>query len=731
MLIRQFFIFLSFLFFSLSGFCQDQVISIDSLEKIRSRCATQLKKYEYGEGIKEAMFLLNLADDIQSDLYKYYAHNSLGIAYDELRDTSRAHKHYEEALNFAKKVKNDTLILWSYNNLGNVYSESKDYYTRGIEYYQKVIYLANQLNIPDEVIAPTVNIAWTYLDLDEPQKAKPYLDQAKEVLGDKKIPYVTSQLDMLYGEYYSQINKIDSALYYFKKSTALVDKDSMYYEATIAYKAYADVLFKIKDYEKAYTALEKYNDYRDKIFEKEKDTEIEAAKAKFDIHEYEKNLALANQEKAYQEKIIAESREKLVLVGAAVLILIIILVFLNQINRSRLKLIKELKVRNNELSIAKEKAEHLSNLKTEFFSTVSHELRTPLYGVIGLTSLLLKDERLKDHQKDLNSLKFSADYLLALINDVLQLNKMGSKLVKLEYVSFQLRELLEGIIKALEFTRIQNKNDTILEVAEDVPNVIIGDSVRLSQILVNLIGNALKFTTNGHIWIRVKLVNKESQFYTLLFEVEDDGVGIAEDKQEQIFEEFSQLQPSNDSYQGTGLGLPIVKRMLELFDSQIYLESEEEKGSKFYFSITFKEGDSIATTASSTKKSGTTSTISEEEKTILVVDDNRINQMVTCRILEQKNYTCQIAQNGEEAIAKTKSESIDLILMDLNMPGISGFEASREIRQFNETIPIIALTAVEVNEIQDDITAAGMNDVIVKPYDVQQFYQTISKNMRA
>ncbi|WP_417887383.1 response regulator [Zunongwangia sp.] len=729
-MIRQFLLFLSFLCPLFAGFCQDQVISVDSLEKIRLTCENDFDNYEYADGIKEAMILLSLAESANNSLYTYHAHNNLGIAFEELRDSARAHRHYKKALENATKIKNDTLILWAYNNLGNIYSQSESDYVTGIDYYLKAIKLANELNIPYEVITPTVNIAWTYLDLEQPEKAKVYLDKGKKYLKMNRDKTIVPQLDMLYGEYYSQKNEIDSSIYYFEKSTALIDKDSMYFEGTIAYKEYANVFFKTNDYKRAYIALKKYNQYRDKVFEKEKNKEIEAAKAKFDINKFEKNLALANQEKKYQEKIISKSREKLIFICVAVFVLIIVLVFLNQINRSRLKLIKELKLRNTQLSAAKEKAEHLSNLKTEFFSTVSHELRTPLYGVIGLTSLLLKDESLKGHRKDLNSLKFSADYLLALINDVLELNKMGSKLVELENVSFHLRELLEGIIKALEFTRIQNSNKIFLDIEEDIPEAIIGDSVRLSQILVNLIGNALKFTSDGNIWIRVKLDKVENPYYTICFEVEDDGVGIPKNKQKKIFEEFSQLKSSNTSYQGTGLGLSIVKKMLELFDSEIHLESDEGKGAKFFFSIKFKRG--IVIKSNNEEVDYSSSIYKKKNKSnirILIVDDNRINQVVTRRILEQNGYTCQIAQNGEQAIQITKEKAFDLILMDLNMPGISGFDASREIRKFNSKIPIVALTAVEVSEVKEDVEEAGMNDIVVKPYDIEQFYKIISKNL--
>lgn len=194
-----------------------------------------------------------------------------------------------------------------------------------------------------------------------------------------------------------------------------------------------------------------------------------------------------------------------------------------------------MKNKNSELLTAKEEAERLSMLKSQFFSTVSHELRTPLYGVVGLTSLLLDDKSLKKHESDLKSLKFSADYLLALINDVLQMNKMESNQVKLENVSFNIQELILSIVNTFEFTRLQNKNKVHYSIDEKIPKNLIGDPVRLSQILMNLVGNAVKFTENGDIYINVELRAEVEDRAVIYFEVKDNGIGIPKSKQKLIF----------------------------------------------------------------------------------------------------------------------------------------------------------------------------------------------------
>ena len=712
---------------------QHEEVSNDSLKLLLNSSIDFFDNYNYHEGIQSSMDLIELADLVDSDYYLYQGHNNLGVAYEELGDTLRAKTHYEKSLDFAKLAHNDTLIMWAYNNLGNIYSETKDDYQKGITYYNRVIDLATKLNNREELIAPNINIAWTYLDKNQVSKAKSYLDNAKSVLYDPQFDYLDAELEMLYGRYFLESNQLDSAKAHLEQSTKIVDKDSLIYEGAETYKWYSEMLFRNGEFKAAYKALKKQHEYESKIFDDTKLKQIQAANIRFDVSEYQKNLELAKQQKNYQEKMIVKSNEKLILLVIAAIILVIILIFLNRISRSRKNLILELQEKNNELSKSKEETERLSKLKTQFFSTVSHELRTPLYGVIGLTSLLAEDKGLKEHEKDLKSLKFSADYLLALINDVLQINKMESNEAKLESISFNFRELLQTITQTLEFTRLQNKNKIHLEIDENIPSFLMGDSVRLSQIMVNLIGNALKFTERGNIWIRANVIDASEEDCDIKIEVEDDGIGIPLSKQKEIFEEFSQLKPGNYNYQGTGLGLPIVKKMLKLFGSKIHLRSEQDEGSCFSFVITFKKDQDKAkvpvTEIQDLKESDTDEREIESKNHILIVDDNRINQVVTKRILEKKNFVCEIAQNGHEAISKVKNSIFDLVLMDVNMPDITGMEATREIRKFNQMIPIIALTALEVEEIREEIHSAGMNDIIIKPYDVHQFYRVVYRHI--
>ncbi|MBZ9631940.1 response regulator [Salegentibacter sp. LM13S] len=706
---------------------EKELVSKDSLERLTDITSEYLGKYNYKDGVENAYILLDLAENNKENYYKFHAHNFLGIAYNELKDTLRAKRNYLQALDYAKRLKNDTLLIFIYNNLGNIYSEEKGNAEKGILYYNKVIDLADTLGVEKEKLAPTVNIAWTYMDGEEYSRAYPYLNKSIALIADEDDNNARSQLYMLLGKYHHKTNDLDSAEYYFKEGFRIAEKDSLILPASLISKDYASMLFENGDFEEAYASLKKYDDYNSQLFEKDKLAQIEAANARFDVNEYRRNLEISKKEQAYQDELIDKSTEKILIMVVATLILIVILLILNKINQDRKKLIYELKQNNNKLIDSRDNAERLSKLKTEFLSTVSHELRTPLYGVVGLTSLLLDDKSLKKHESDLKSLKFSADYLLALINDVLQMNKMESNQVKLENISFNIQELVLSIVNTFEFTRLQNKNKVHYHIDEKIPVDLIGDPVRLSQVLMNLVGNAVKFTENGNIYINVKLQARVEDRAVIYFEVKDDGIGIPKSKQKLIFEEFSQLKSSNYNYQGTGLGLPIVKRLLELFDSQIHLKSKEGEGSVFCFSLSLREDQSPA------KKAGFAHEVYldnlKEPQKILVVDDNRINQVVTRRILEKQNFECVVAANGVEAIERVIAENFDLILMDLNMPGINGMETTRRIRKLNKNVPVVALTAVEIEEVRNEIYAAGMNDIIVKPYDVERFYQTIKRNL--
>lgn len=391
---------------------------------------------------------------------------------------------------------------------------------------------------------------------------------------------------------------------------------------------------------------------------------------------------------------------------------------------------KLLQEKNSELEIAKEKAEKASQARADFLSTVSHELRTPLNAINGITHLLIEENPKESQIHYLNSLKFSGNYLITFINEILEINRIESNNIEIEKIDFKLKDLLVNIQNSLkEFAKVNN-NQFILDIDENVPNTVIGDPTKMSQIFLNLINNALKFTKNGEVKVIVELFGIKENKATIHFSVIDTGIGIAKEKQGTIFDSFAQGSIEiNRKFGGTGLGLAIVKKLIDLLGGEIKLESELGKGSTFYFDLEME----ISTVQAEKEKEEIILLDKDidtmlEGKNVLIVEDNKINQMITKKMVEKKGMTTNIIDNGEDAIEEIKNNNVyDLILMDVHLPGINGTIATREIRKFNKSIPVIALTAISLNENRDILLGFGMNDVITKPFNINTFYTVISK----
>ena len=699
----------------------------DSTKQLARVAGAALDNYDFNRSIVHSLRLIEMATEINDYNQLNKGYNLLGVTYEMLEDSIRAKENYLKALEFAKMSENDTLLWYAYNNLGNIYSTNQNTIEKGFEYYRKAIAIASKYPDESQVLVPVINIAWTLLENGQHEKAFPYLEQAKSIFNDGDDVITKSNLNTLYGIYHSGRDDFETSLQFFEKGISIAEADSLIVEASFAYEEFAEMLFKSGQFDEAYSALKKHHGYREQIFTREKNLQREAVYERFQTEGYKKDLEAALREQLYKDEVIKKTQQISTIMVIFLVVMFIFMVLLFRNNRIRKKLIGQLRDKNMELKEAKEEAERLSSLKTRFFSTVSHELRTPLYGVVGLASLLLEDNKNKHLEEDLKSLKFSADYLLALINDVLQMNKMDSNLVHLENSNFNVNELFQGIIKSFETTKNNNNVEIQLDVDPNIP-YLVGDAMRLSQIVMNLLGNAVKFTEQGKVWLKAENVSCSDNKCKVRFEVGDTGIGIPQNKQEEIFEEFSQLRIQNLNYQGTGLGLSIVKKLLMLFNSEIQLNSVEGEGSIFTFEIEFEKGTEgvdmkqlINTTAPANPQSSS--------RKVLIVDDNRINQIVTQRILEKRDFECLLAASGEEALELIATQSLDLVLMDVNMPGMNGMETTIKIREFNKDLPVIALTAVEVGELREEILQAGMNDIINKPYDIPRFFNTIYKNL--
>ncbi len=681
----------------------------------------------YSKSLEFNIKIVKGAQKINDTSYLQSGYRYLGYDYLVLADTLQAKDNFEKSREFASLSKNKSALGLSYMDLANLYRFSENALEKAVDYHDKSISVFREIKDTLNLSAAYYNTVLTLIDFEKYDRAYSYLlkaDGLKYYLDNSLRAGIQNQWALYYLEK-EDYEKVDYYLSDLFLDQTLAD---YYFDIAEGYLYYSRSLSAQGRYKEAYENVVKYQELYEKNQQKLQSEESQKIAASFQLSQYRKDIEKNELTNKLQSEIV-ESKSKLntfliIIVIASLLLLGVLFIAF----KARYKYIKDLKVKNQEYLKAKEESEKLSQSKAQFFSTISHELRTPLYGVIGLTNILMDDPTLKSHEQDIKSLKFSADYLLALINDVLQVSKLDSKSVKEELSVFDVRELVRIITASFEYMRIQNKNTIEIDIEPDVPQFVEGDSVRLSQVLMNLIGNACKFTENGLIRISLSNISEEKDVAIIHFSIKDDGVGIPKERQERIFDEFSQIGSKHYTYQGTGLGLPIVKKLLALHDSEIKLDSEYGEGSDFHFTLRFKVmKDHTADTAKST------SLVTEEyleNKKILIVDDNRINQKVTQKILEKSKVDCTIANNGEEAYIKAKNHTYDLILMDVNMPVMNGLEATLEIRKFDTKIPIIALTAVEVREMRNEIFSSGMNDIIVKPYDVNIFKRTILKNLK-
>lgn len=466
---------------------------------------------------------------------------------------------------------------------------------------------------------------------------------------------------------------------------------------------------------------------RDSLFTMEKvKTEAKTAdKIQFDFFTDEiKRLEQKNEELSQSAN---RSEITAILTSAFLTIISLLAVSLYRNNQIKLKTNDLLQTKNNELQAARDAAVQAMEAKTNFLSTVSHELRTPLYAVTGLTHLLLEENPSENQKEHLRALKFSGDYLLNFINDILHINKIDADKLEPMAIEFNLKKVLKEVIDSLQQSAKENQTKIVLDYDDAIPSHLMGDPLKLSQIFMNLVGNALKFTKNGEVKVIAKLINKVEEDISLYFEVADTGIGIAKEQQSNIFEGFEQGSIQiNREYGGTGLGLTIVKSLLGLFGSQIHLESELGKGSRFFFDLKLKSKDSLV---DDIPFEITEHNYEFKGLHLLIVEDNKINQVITKKMLLKKEITSDIANNGTEAIALAKENNYDAILMDIHMPGISGEEATIEIRKFDKEIPIIALTAISLDDSLESFFAAGCDDVVTKPFKPEVFYQKIGENI--
>lgn len=708
------------------SFAVQKTLSKKEIEQLVKDGNKFFKEAEFIKSLKTLKIALIQAENAKEFALASMASNRIARNFEEISEEQNALLFFYKALDYAEKAKSYPLKSTVYINLGNLLTLNKNLdFQKGISYMMQARKLSLQEKDFETAVTVNMNLALTYFDMNKFEKGYPYLafvNNNFEKFGEKKF-FIT--VKMLNGMYFSYLNDNEKANEQFLAGiNHNLDQDAVLREEKQdLYLNYSKFLSKTGNFQNAYINLIKHNQISEKLFNKKKLVTANLSGLNLMVESYKNDLLAAEIEKKSQSKLLSFSNNVIYVFAGLLLVLACLLTVIFFSNQKNIKINNTLITNNEQLEIAIQKADEANKIKSQFVATITHELRTPLYGVIGITDLIFDEYKQIIDSKPIEALRFSARYLLALINDVLQISKMEAVAMTLENKIFDLRKEVNSIKNALDIIASNKHVSLQIDIDKNIPECIAGDQIRLSQVLMNLLSNSLKFTAKGKVLLSISVNKIVDKHVFINFIVKDTGIGISEENQKTIFDKFIQINEDQGNYQGTGLGLSIVKKIIDLFGSEIYLESQIGVGSAFSFTIGFDIAQDLEADLLPI------SYLFFKGMKVLVVEDNKINQLVSKKIIEKKGMYCQIVSSGQEAIYLLKNESFDIILMDINMPIMNGFESTIALRNLKIDTPVIALTAYSKSQIEHEAIAAGINAVIEKPFEPQQLFELIAKHI--
>ena len=698
----------------------DVALEQNKIEFYLDEADRETQQSSYYKAITILEKALVIAEKIESDKFQGIIYSKIANLYFNLEKYKEANFTIIKAMTIQSRIDDKVNLAVYRYTCGIIYLAQGDY-TNALDYFKSAKTIFEEENYNELVAKVTLNEAKAHIAQDHLSEANALVDKAIILSKQYKLPVIQGSALIKSATIACKEGKHNRALAQATEGSNLAKANGNLDVLNESYKVLSSIYEETGNYQLANKNLNLFINLNDSIINIRKEHLI----AEKEIIDADKDTLIQTQKEQIKEKNEADSLNRLTTILSVGLITILSLLTLSfyKNNNIRLKTNNMLYRKNEELLTEKERAEIAAKTKTNFLSTVTHELRTPLYAVTGLTNMLLEENPRPEQMQHLKSLKCSGDYLLTFINDILQINKIEANKVDIEPESFNLKKKINNIVLALANSAQDNNVKIHFEFDKDLPQNFIADQLKISQILINLIGNSIKFTKDGDIWIRVYKIEEEGKTYTLRFEVEDNGIGISQEKQDHMFESFSQGSIQiNRKYGGTGLGLSIVKGLIDILKGKIYVKSELEKGTAFYFEIPLEYTNiKEAEEKKVTYFEGNASDLDLSQVKILIVEDNKINQMITKKILTKMNLKCDIVDNGEDAVELIKNNNYNIILMDIHMPGISGIEATKIIRSFDKKLTIFALTAVTIEDKMHEFEEAGFTDIIPKPFKQEEF----------
>jgi len=707
----------------------DVALEQNKIEFFLDEADRETQQSSYYKAITILEKALVIAEKIESDKFQGIIYSKIANLYFNLEKYKEANFTIIKAMTIQSRIDDKVNLAVSRYTCGIIYLAQGDY-TNALDYFKSAKTIFEEENYNELVAKVTLNEAKAHIAQDHLSEANALVDKAIILSKQYKLPVIQGSALIKSATIACKEGKHNRALAQATEGSNLAKANGNLDVLNESYKVLSSIYEETGNYQLANKNLNLFINLNDSIINIRKEHLI----AEKEIIDADKDTLIQTQKEQIKEKNEADSLNRLTTILSVGLITILSLLTLSlyKNNNIRLKTNNMLYRKNEELLTEKERAEIAAKTKTNFLSTVTHELRTPLYAVTGLTNMLLEENPRPEQMQHLKSLKFSGDYLLTFINDILQINKIEANKVELDPEIFNLKNKVENVIAALNNSALDNNIFIHFEYDKKLPEIYNGDQLKISQILINLIGNAIKFTKDGDIWVKMTQLGVKGKKHSIRLEIEDNGIGITKEKQESMFESFSQGSVQiNRKYGGTGLGLSIVKGLVKILNGKIYLKSELGKGTSFFVEIPLEEAKEV-TNINKRDYAKDLNNLDLENVRILVVEDNKINQMITKKILNKMNLVCDLVDNGEDAVEKVKEVEYDVVLMDIHMPGISGLEATKQIRAFNKELTVFALTAVTLEDKMPEFEEAGFNDIISKPFKQEDFekklYEALKEN---